>query len=229
MTGARRRGRQVPADAVRAGFVAAGGLIAAGGLVVAAAIAAVLVAACQPATATASPHTATDPAPSVAAPTAVIAPSPAASSIEVDESLLEILPADVDGVAIESEPSSAGSVARDPALLGEVEAIAIGLAVDPASQGANLAIASVVRLVPGVFNDAFFRNWRDSYDEAACAQAGGVVGNAEAQIGGRQVFIGSCTGGAHTYHVVARDGIIVSVTAVGERRLGEKIVEDLRG
>jgi hypothetical protein len=154
--------------------------------------------------------------------------SPAAGSVAVDPSLLDVLPEDVDGVAIEPEPASAESISRDPALAGDVEAIAIGLAVDAESQGANLAIASVVRLRPGVFNDGFFRNWRDSYDEAACAQAGGVVGNAEAEIDGRPVFIGSCTGGAHTYHVVARVDVLVSVTAVGEKRLGERIVEDLR-
>lgn len=194
-------------------------LIAAGGLI----------AACTP---TSGPNTpaAGSPAPSVspAASRAGTTVSPAAGSVAVDPSLLDVLPADVDGVAVEPEPASAESVSRDPALAGEVEAIAIGIAVDAESEGANLAIASVVRLRPGVFNDAFFRNWRDSYDEAACAQAGGVVGNAEAEIGGRPAFIGSCTGGAHTYHVVARDGILVSVTAVGEKRLGERIIEGIR-
>jgi hypothetical protein len=151
-----------------------------------------------------------------------------AGSVAVDPSLLDVLPDDVDGVAIEPEAASAESISRDPALTADVEAIAIGIAVDAESEGANLAIASVVRLRPGVFNDAFFRNWRDTYDEAACAQAGGVVGNAEAEIGGRPAFIGSCTGGAHTYHVVARDGILVSITAVGEKRLGERIIEGIR-
>lgn len=175
----------------------------------------------SPAAPSASPSSATTANPSAAQPAG-------SGAVAVDASLLDVLPPDVDGVAIEPDPASSASVAGDPLLVGEVEAVAIGLAVDAASEGANLAIASVVRLRAGVFGDAFYRNWRDSYDEAACAQAGGVVGNAETEIGGRQVFIGSCTGGAHTYHVVAREGILVSVTAVGEKRLGEKIVAGIR-
>ncbi len=193
-------------------------------------LAGLLFAACGPAT--------TSPTPSIAAPpstapssspagAATVSPA-AAGSVAVDLSLLDVLPPDVDGVAIEPDPVTADSISRDPALAGQVEAIAIGLLVDTESEGANLAIASVVRLEAGVFSDAFFRNWRDSYDEAACAQAGGVVGNAEAEIEGRQVFIGSCTGGAHTYHVVARERIVVSVTGVGEKRLGERIVAGIR-
>jgi hypothetical protein len=56
-----------------------------------------------------------------------------------------------------------------------------------------------------------------------------MSGRAEAQIGGRTTFIGTCAGGAHTYHVrlESDDAIIVSVTAVGERRLGEQVVAGL--
>jgi hypothetical protein len=186
-------------------------------------------AACAPASDPSPPKTGS-PAASVApvaSPAEATVPPPA-GSVAVDPSLLDVLPEDVEGVAIEPDPVTAESVSRDPELTGKVEAIAIGLAVDAESEGANLAIVNVVRLQPGVFNDAFFRNWRDTYDEAACAQAGGVVGNAEAEIGGRTAYIGSCTGGAHTYHVVARDRVLVSVTAVGEKRLGERIIEGIR-
>ena len=74
-----------------------------------------------------------------------------------------------------------------------------GLAVDQAT--GNLVVASVVKLKPGVFSDEFFRDWRDSFDEGVCGQAGGVTGNAQATMDGRTVYIGTCEGGVHTYHV----------------------------
>ena len=54
---------------------------------------------------------------------------------------------------------------------------------------------------PAAFGDEAFRQWRDSFDQGACAAGGGVIGNAEATLGGRQTFIASCVGGMHTYHV----------------------------
>jgi hypothetical protein len=78
-------------------------------------------------------------------------------------------------------------------------------------------------------SDAMFRAWRDSYDVGACSQAGGVVGHAETELGGRTVFITACGGGVHTYHVwlQARQRL-VSVSAVGERRFGELFVKGIR-
>jgi hypothetical protein len=87
----------------------------------------------------------------------------------------------------------------------------------------------VIRLRDGVFGDEFFRDYRDSYDEAACAPAGGLVGNAEAEIGGRRTFIASCENGARIYHVHVEDpDVLVSVTAASEQlRLGERVIEAL--
>ena len=86
----------------------------------------------------------------------------------------------------------------------------------------------VVQLSPGVFNDGFFRNWRDTYDEAACAAAGGVDGHAEAVIGGRETRDRDVRGRRRTYHIhlAARD-LLVSITAAGERRFGELVVAGL--
>jgi hypothetical protein len=43
---------------------------------------------------------------------------------------------------------------------------------------------------------------------------------------GRTVYIGSCSGGAFTYHVrVGQGAIIVSATSIGSRRLGEKVMQ----
>jgi hypothetical protein len=125
--------------------------------------------------------------------------------------------------------SDAGS-GRIGAARHERRGDAIVLAIAAGSSVADdLAIVSVVRLRSGVFDEGFFRSWRDSYDEAACDAAGGVSGHAEAEIGGRTTFIGTCAGGAHTYHVRLEtdDVILVSVTAVGERRLGEQVVAGL--
>jgi hypothetical protein len=150
--------------------------------------------------------------------------------VAVDLALLEHLPASVDGVTVEPDPATSAQVASDPSLSDSASGLAVALAIAAGSSVADdLAIVSVVRLRPGIFDEGFFRSWRDSYDEAACDAAGGVSGRAEAQIGGRTTFIGTCAGGAHTYHVrlESDDAIIVSVTAVGERRLGEQVVAGL--
>jgi hypothetical protein len=185
------------------------------------------------------------------APTAVPSPSPSASAtprgpasprasssatasthasgISIDPGLLAVVPAAVDGVAIVADPATAAQIAADPALTSDVEALAVGLAVGPGASGAeDLAIVNVVRLRDGVFGEAFYRGWRDTYDAAACEPAGGVAGHAQSELDGRLVYIGSCAGGAFTHHVALEsDGLIVSVTSVGARRFGEQIVSNL--
>lgn len=194
-----------------------------------AALASALVVACgagPPATPAPTPSpVASTPATAVASPTA---PS-GGPRVLVDPSLLEILPDAVDGVAIAPEAETAAQLATDPSLQPSIEALAMGLAVDATSEGEDLAIITVVRVRPGLLDDAFFRSYRNSYDEAACAPAGGVAGNAESELSGRRVFIGSCEGGAFTYHVVHSGDVIVSVTSLGERRLGEKVMSTLAG
>jgi len=129
---------------------------------------------------------------------------------------------------MDPSPETAADVAKDPALAIAVEALAIGLAVSSGSStDQDLVIASVVRLRPDIFNDAFFRSWRDSYDRAACAQAGGVAGNAETKIDDRQVFIGSCVNGAFTYHTRYGEDVLVSLTSVGKARFGEQVMSNL--
>jgi hypothetical protein len=150
-------------------------------------------------------------------------------SVEVDSSLLSHVPATVGGVKIEPDPGTAAQIAADPDLAGDVERLAVGLAVGPGSSGAeDVAIVNVVALRDGVLGEPFFRGWRDSYDEAACGQAGGVSGHAEAAIDARTVYIGSCNGGARTYHVaIEEDDLVVAVTSVGPGRWGEQVVSNL--
>jgi hypothetical protein len=149
-------------------------------------------------------------------------------AIAVDPSLLLILPPEVDGAPMQPSPDTATEIAADPSLARDVEAIAVGLAVGPGSSGdEDLVIASVVRLRPDVFDEAWFREWRDTYNVGACEPAGGISGHAEAEIDGRQAFIGTCANGGFTYHVRYGEDVIVSLTSVGEGRFGELVVKNL--
>ena len=117
--------------------------------------------------------------------------------------------------------------------LGNQALPAIATALDAAvavdAGNGNLVYALVVRIRPTAFGDEAFRQWRDSYDQGACAAGGGVVGNAEATLGGRQTFITSCVGGMHTYHVFLKDqGIVISASAIGDGRFGEQLIDNLR-
>ena len=161
-------------------------------------------------------------------PSAVASVSPSnASGVVVDAALLAVLPATVDGVAIVESADGETDALSDQTLPQIAVAIAAGLAIDPAS--GEFVYAVVVRLRDGAMSEERFRDWRDSFDEGACSQAGGVVGHAEAEIAGRTVYIGSCVGGVLTYHVWLREpGLLVSASAVGDRRLGERLVEGLR-
>lgn len=178
--------------------------------------------------------------PSTTASTPASAPPPIASSgnasssapsgLVVDARLLDVLPTEIDGAALEPDPTTAAQIATDPTLAGSAEAIAVALAISPGtSSGDDLAIVSVIRLRPGVFSDAWFRTWRATYDAAACEVAGGVRGQpSEVEIGGRTAYVGTCAGDARTYHVhLADPTLIVSVTAAGARGFGELVVAGL--
>ena len=204
----------------------------------AALLAAVVAAACSgPSGPTVSPAAAPTPTPSspgapsvVASPSASGSPSasaPPSSSGAVlrDPSLLAILPAAVAGVAVGEEPGSMTDALSDPDFVANVQAAVFATVV----AADDLASGVVARLRPGVYSDGFFRDWRDTYDKGACGQAGSVVGNAEAQLGGRTVYITSCAGGLLVYHAyVAERDVVVSVFSIGARRFGEQLMAGLR-
>ena len=171
----------------------------------------------------------TSSSPSTADPAAAAASPGGSGGIAIDASLLGVLPGEVDGVPLEPDAATAADVTGDPALARSASALGVAIAIAPgASATADLAVVWVVQLRPGVFNDGFFRNWRDTYDEAACAAAGGVDGHAEAVIAGRDTRIGTCAGGVRTYHIhLARRDLLVSITAAGERRFGELVAAGL--
>ncbi len=149
----------------------------------------------------------------------------AVAAVPVDPTLLDAFPATVAGFPFSPVDQTVGG--DDPALILNANAMAQGLVIDPITS--DFASASVVVLREGVFNEAFFRSWRDTFDEAACSQAGGVVGNAQAQIGGRTTYIGRCDGGVLTYHVwlQARQAI-VSVSSLGDAQFGKQLLEGLK-
>jgi hypothetical protein len=152
------------------------------------------------------------------------------AGVIVDPGLLEVLPGEVAGVPLEPDPDTAAEVATDPLLGESALAIAVARAVAPTSGSEDLAVANVIRLRPDVFDEAFYEAWRDGYDEAACAVAGGLESESEMELGGRQTYVGTCAGGARTYHTVLVDqGFLVSITATGEGRFGELILEAVAG
>jgi len=160
-----------------------------------------------------------------------LAASFAPTGVDADPSLLDLVPASEAGATVIFDAETTASVAADPGLARDVNDLAIGLArpIGATVDDPNLAIVNVVRLRDsGANDDAWFRGWRDSYDKAACEQAGGVARNAETVVDTLVVFTAACAGGAFTYHVRIADGVVVlSMTSLGPTDLGRRIVEKL--
>jgi hypothetical protein len=170
-------------------------------------------------TATIRPPTSFGPPPSPTAPDD-------ATPVVLDTNLLTVLPAAIDGIEVKEDADAAAQALGDKTLPQIATAVDAAVAVD-AGNG-NLVYALVVRLRPGAFGDEAFRQWRDSYDQGACA-AGGVAGNAEATLGGRRMFITSCVTGLRTYHVWLKEqGIVISASSIGADRFGEKLIAALQ-
>lgn len=187
----------------------------------------VSISACGPAAPTGLPSVARSASPPPTA--ASIAPTTVVE-VDVDTSLLDVLPESIDGQPRRPDDPTAGEIARAGNFGLDVEAIAVGLYVQAGSSASeDLAIVSVVRLMPGAFSEAWYRDWRTTYDDGACEIAGGVApGAAQSRIGDHETFIGTCRGGVHTYHVYLADpDRVVSITAAGEGRYGERIVAGL--
>jgi hypothetical protein len=176
--------------------------------------------------ATPGPSVTGSPASQSAGASPTVTTSPASPSVVVDLTLLDHLPATVDGLSVEADAETSASIAASPSLASDASAIAIARVV--ATESDDLALASIVRLRSGPFTEASFLVWRTTYDQAACEPAGGLAATEQQQIGGREVFVGVCNGGAQTYHIALTDDILVSITAIGARHLGELLVAGLR-
>jgi hypothetical protein len=109
-------------------------------------------------------------------------------------------------------------------------AAGIGSAVFFVAPGpADLVSGLVARPRGGIYSEAWYRDWRETYDEGACAQADGVGGRAQAELDGRQVSITTCAGGMRVYHAWVEElGVVVSLIALGDNRWGEQVMATLR-
>jgi hypothetical protein len=163
--------------------------------------------------------------PGTLGPPVTLAPG-ATPLVPIDPLLLAVLPGDVDGLSV-LESSEGDADAASNASLALIADAAVGaFAIDPGS--GDFVYALVVRLRPGALDDTGFRNWRDAYDAGACAGVG-VGGHAEARIGGRSVFIGTCAQGLRTYHAwIADRQLLISASSGGDRGLGQVLFENLR-
>jgi hypothetical protein len=142
-----------------------------------------------------------------------------------DDSLLGLLPSDIDGAPVTVEDASFAEAAADPAFASNVDRAAFAIVTTPT----DLASGVVAKLRDGVFGSTFFADWRETYNEGACAQAGGVATNAETTLDGRTVYITTCGGGMLVYHTyLEQQGAIVSVFSLGEGRFGERLIRGLR-
>ena len=153
-------------------------------------------------------------------------PSPPdeATPVILDPSVLEILPAAIDGVPVNEDADEAATLLSTLDLERLAEAGDAAVAVD----GNNLVVAWIVRLRPGAFGDTAYQQWRDSYDEGACTAAGGVLGRAQAELGGRNTYVTSCVAALRTYHLwLEEERLLISASSVGEARFGEKLLSTL--
>ena len=171
----------------------------------------------------------TAPTPSASPPTstplASATASKGASPIPTDDALLELLPRKLDGLDRQVEASVNASIAADPDLARLARSFATALYIDPTTS--EFAYVSLVRLMKRLSAEEA-RSYRDSFDAAACRQAGGLARTAEAAIGSHQANIGTCAGGVRTYHGELEGGdMILSVSEAGERRLSERLIGGL--
>jgi hypothetical protein len=153
----------------------------------------------------------------------------ATDAVPWDPTLSAMLPATIGASEMIDEADGFAASASDPGLIRDMLGGAAGSIFDTTT--GDYAVTFLYRLRPGVFSDAWFRSWRDTFDSGVCAQAGGVSGHAEATIGGHLVYIGDCAQGVHTYHlhlVSGGDDVVISLQSLGSQRLGEQVIGGLK-
>jgi hypothetical protein len=165
------------------------------------------------------------PSSSAASPTPEATVPTAVDATEEDESLLAVLPEDVAGTPVELEHQAFIDAASDPAFGASIETAAFFVAP---GEG-DIVSGLVARPRDGVYSEAWFIDWRETYEAGACAQADGVAGTAEAAIGGRPVSITTCAGGMRVYQAwVPEQQVVISLLALGDNRWGEQVMRTLR-
>ncbi|MGZ9276252.1 MAG: hypothetical protein ACXW4L_03915 [Candidatus Limnocylindrales bacterium] len=162
-------------------------------------------------------------------------PSPEAGVVVADPTLLDLLPAEVAGVPLESDPESATDIAAQTTAEGLITPFVSGIAIARAfapqatDTATDYVVVTVARLRRAAFLDLVYREWRQTFDAAVCEQAGGVVGvTAETVIADHRTYIGTCAGGVHTYHVHLADrDVLLSMQGAGDGRFAERVIEGL--
>jgi hypothetical protein len=175
-----------------------------------------------PAPGTPNPTPALTPRPASTSP---ISPSPRAGAAIVDPSLLDGLPPLVERIALTPDVETAAEIAATIEAEAGVEAIAV--AIYPSVE--NYAVVTVARLRPEAYDEDWFRDWRETFDEGVCQQAGGVdPGHSEIELAGRHVFRSTCVAGVVIHHVwLPESRSIVSIQGAGPLELGRRVLEEL--
>lgn len=182
-------------------------------------------AASTPAVSPTPPATAPGASPSASA---SVGASPGASpAVPVDPGLLAILPATVSGQDVTEVPEIEANLMTDPSLVHNAASLAVALGINITT--GDFAYVAVIQLKPLVFSNAFYVSWRESYDQGACSQSNGLKETSSTMIAGRQVFVGTCNGGALTYHVhLPAPDRLVSITSVGTADYGAVVLANLK-
>ena len=105
-----------------------------------------------PPSATPSAH----PSASSSSPAESRSPGGSTTGVVRDDSLLAVLPPDLDGNAVMAEEESFGEAATDAAFSDHVARAAFAVVTSPN----DLASGVVAELRPGLLDDAFFADWR---------------------------------------------------------------------
>jgi hypothetical protein len=181
----------------------------------------------SPAPSSAPPSASSQPT-LVATPARSLAGSPDASA-EADPGLFALIGGDASELDFRYDPDTTGTVGADPGVAADATGIAIGLYTVRGQQPIqDYGIVSILQLRDPSRDGEWFRSYRDSYDESACAQAGGIARHSQTVLNGHTVFIGGCAGGAFTYHVRVRENaLVVSITSVGPADLGVRLMGDV--
>lgn len=193
-------------------------------LTVLAAVAALVLGACGPGP-TSGPSSVATTGPGGVGPPVTLPPG-ATPLVRIDTSLLAVLPEEVGGLSVLESAEAEGDAQANGSLASLSDGVAGALAIDPGT--ADFVLADVVRLRANAMSDAVFQAWRDTFDKGVCLDSG-VIGRAQARIGGRTVFVGTCGNGFRTYHTWIQDkNLLVTASAGGKRELGRLLFEALR-
>lgn len=149
-----------------------------------------------------------------------------APPVQIDDALADLLPATVDGIAVERSAETESAALTSPTLGADADGFAAVQVATP--DLADLAIASIVHLKASTDADTFFADWRPGFDEAVCAPAGGVSTTEVRTIGERSVDTTLCVEGARVYHVrLDRGRTLLSILDVGTKGFGQGLIEGL--